>query len=312
MGIVLDDCTSDLNQRTTRYLMGNSDIFFVNGMQYVTDFPKELQSHVDVVFAFPEANVKHRESLRKNLLGAVFGTDELLRRTFEKGLQTHEALVFDCRAHREKRPYLFYCRARGEGDAPDAEEGVRERVVVSSAGLVAAVQEIPEAAAEILVTDARTGLDTAATEAAAEILVTDARTGLDTSATEAAAEILVARARAGLDTTGVQGILVTKTTIIETKVTFTIPVSIAYHYVNETDGSLSMFAKEDVFAPLIKREESDILVRLELPGHIKATTGFNFAYQTRANGSGSLAISDGRVDAISVSVTTETDVVIRA
>jgi hypothetical protein len=119
VGIILDDCMFDkaeIGGKAMRYLMMNGrhdNFFYLNGVQYIVDFPKDLRSQVDTVIVFPEANLEYREPLRKNLLG-VFQTDEQLVRTFKEGLKAHEALVFDSRAYREKRPHLFFCKAQLE------------------------------------------------------------------------------------------------------------------------------------------------------------------------------------------------------
>ena len=116
VGVVLDDCMFDkaeMNGKTMRYLMMNGrhdNFFYLNGVQYIMDFPKDLRSQVDTVIVFPEANLEYREPLRKNLLG-VFQSDEELVRVFKEGLRQHEALVFDNKAFREKRNHLFFCKA---------------------------------------------------------------------------------------------------------------------------------------------------------------------------------------------------------
>lgn len=115
--VILDDCMFDkaeMSGKAMRYLMmnGRHDNFcYLNGVQYVVDFPKDLRSQIDVVVVFPEANVEYRDPLRKNLLG-VFKSDEQLVRTFNEGLKKHEALVFDARAYREKRTCLYFCKAQ--------------------------------------------------------------------------------------------------------------------------------------------------------------------------------------------------------
>lgn len=117
VAVVLDDCMFDkaeMSSKAMRYLMmnGRHDNFcFLNGVQYVVDFPKDLRSQIDVVIVFPESSPEYREPLRKNLLG-IFHTDEQLVRTFNEGLRAHEALVFDSRAYREKRTCLFFCKAQ--------------------------------------------------------------------------------------------------------------------------------------------------------------------------------------------------------
>lgn len=116
VAIVLDDCMFDkaeMSGKAMRYLMmnGRHDNFcYLNGVQYVVDFPKDLRSQIDIVVVFPEANIEYRDPLRKNLLG-VFQSDDQLVRTFKEGLRSHEALVFDARAFREKKPNLFFCKA---------------------------------------------------------------------------------------------------------------------------------------------------------------------------------------------------------
>ena len=116
VGIVLDDCAFDkkvFDSKTMRYLMMNSrheNFFFMNGVQYVIDFPKDLRSQIQYVVVFPEPNIQYREPLRKNVLG-IFTSDEQLVRTFDEGLQEHEALVFDQVAYRAKKQCLFYCKA---------------------------------------------------------------------------------------------------------------------------------------------------------------------------------------------------------
>lgn len=117
VGVVLDDCMFDkkeMNSPGMRYLMMNGrhdNFFYLNGVQYIMDFPKDLRSQVDTVIVFPEANITYREPLRQNLLG-VFQTDEELVKVFNEGLKEHEALVFDSRAYRAREQYLFYCKAQ--------------------------------------------------------------------------------------------------------------------------------------------------------------------------------------------------------
>jgi hypothetical protein len=117
VGVILDDCMfdkSEMNSPAMRYLMMNGrhdNFFYLNGVQYIMDFPKDLRSQVDTVIVFPEANITYREPLRQNLLG-VFQTDEELVKVFNEGLHEHEALVFDSRAYRARKPYLFYCKAQ--------------------------------------------------------------------------------------------------------------------------------------------------------------------------------------------------------
>jgi hypothetical protein len=115
LGIVLDDCMFDKSQfngRWSRYIMMNGrhdKLFFMNGVQYVVDFPKALRSQIDLAIVFPIPDFKTREPVRENLLG-VFKHDEQLVEAFEK-LKPHEALVFDQRAYRMKQPYLFFLKA---------------------------------------------------------------------------------------------------------------------------------------------------------------------------------------------------------
>ena len=116
VGIVMDDCAFDkkvFDSKTMRYLLMNSRherFFFMNGVQYIIDFPKDLRSQIQLVIVFPEPNLMYREPLRKNVLG-IFSTDEQLVRTFDEGLREHEALVFDQVAYRSKKQCLFYCKA---------------------------------------------------------------------------------------------------------------------------------------------------------------------------------------------------------
>lgn len=116
VGVVLDDCMfdkSEFNCAAMKYLLMNGrhdNFFFMNGVQYIMSFPKDLRSQIDLAIVFPEPNIEYREPLRKNLLG-VFKSDEQLVRTFEEGIHAHEALVFDQRAFRAKKPCLFYCKA---------------------------------------------------------------------------------------------------------------------------------------------------------------------------------------------------------
>jgi hypothetical protein len=117
VGIVLDDFgwnKSDVNSTPLRYLLmnGRHDNFSLfMGVQMVIDFPRDLRSQVDLVIAFPERNMQYREQLRKSFLAAVFHSDDPLKTVFFEGLKSHEALVFDCNAHRRHRPHLFFCKA---------------------------------------------------------------------------------------------------------------------------------------------------------------------------------------------------------
>ena len=116
VGIVMDDCAFDkkvFDSKTMRYLLMNSRherFFFMNGVQYIIDFPKDLRSQIQLVIVFPEPNLMYRDPLRKNVLG-IFTTDEQLVKTFDEGLREHEALVFDQVAYRSKKQCLFYCKA---------------------------------------------------------------------------------------------------------------------------------------------------------------------------------------------------------
>lgn len=116
IGIVLDDCMYDKSLFTgpsIRYLLMNGrhdNFFFMNGVQYVMDFPKSLRANIDVAIVFPEPSMQVRDTLRSTVLG-IFDTDEQLVNVFKEGLHEHEALVFDQKAFREKRQCLFFIKA---------------------------------------------------------------------------------------------------------------------------------------------------------------------------------------------------------
>ncbi len=116
IGVVLDDCMFDKNLfsgPSIRYLLMNGrhdNFFFMNGVQYVMDFPKSLRANIDVSIVFPEPSFSVRETLRSTVLG-IFDTDEQLVNVFKDGLHEHEALVFDQKAYRDKRQCLFFIKA---------------------------------------------------------------------------------------------------------------------------------------------------------------------------------------------------------
>lgn len=215
VGIVLDDCVwnkSDINSTIFRYLLMNGrhdNISLFLGSQYILDFPKDLRSQVDLLVAFPEANFEYREPLRKNFLGSVCHSDESLQaRTVCLGSQ--EALVFDCKAHREHRPHWFMCIARDIGAiAPPR----------------AAAADAPHLPAEL--------------------------TFVETCVKEKRAIV-----------------------------TFDSPVPIVLYNANEDDGSVTFFAKEDVFATFMRRGRADILLRQHVSDEFKSFTGLRYAYKT--------------------------------
>lgn len=116
IGVVLDDCMFDkkpFESKAARYLMMNGrheGFWFMNGIQYLVDFPKGLRAQVDLVIVFPVEEEDKLTQLRENVLG-VFKSNEDLLAVF-RSLQPFETLVFDAKAHRERRPALFVYRAQ--------------------------------------------------------------------------------------------------------------------------------------------------------------------------------------------------------
>jgi hypothetical protein len=230
VGVVLDDCVfAKKPHATIRYLMidgRHHNFFFMVGASYVLDIPRDLLFFADIVMAFPEANAEYREPLRRNLLGAVFQTDEQLHRIFTDGLRVQEALVFDSRAHREKRPHLFFCKA----------------------------VELPA-----------TGRHDAAF-----LLRPESETFTENTVTET-----------------------------KTAVTFHSPVHIDLQNVNKEDGSVTMFATEDVLGSFIRLGKSGILSRLPACPFPMTATGLKFAYKTVAGPVG-LSWTGSMLHAISI------------
>lgn len=134
VGIVMDDLGFDKNafaNPVMGYMMKNGrheNFFFLKGIQYALDFPKNLRGQFDLVITFPEANIMYRDPLRLNFLGC-FSSDEQLVRVFDHGLQNHEALVFDQRAHRNKKPSLFYLKVPDSWVQWVAEKGKMDVVI---------------------------------------------------------------------------------------------------------------------------------------------------------------------------------------
>jgi GTPase SAR1 family protein len=116
VGIIIDDCLynkKDFSGESLRYLLMNGrheNFFSMIGAQYVVDFPKSLRSQINLAVVFPEANAGFRDALRNNILG-TFDNDKQLQATFGI-LQQHEALVVDLKAHRERKPAHFFCKAK--------------------------------------------------------------------------------------------------------------------------------------------------------------------------------------------------------
>jgi hypothetical protein len=116
VGIVMDDCMfepKEMKSDTMRYLFMNGrhdKLFFMNGVQYVMSISKDVRSQIDVSIVFPRTEPAFITALRENMLGDCFDTDQELCATF-KTLRPHEALVYDARARRAGKPYLFYIKA---------------------------------------------------------------------------------------------------------------------------------------------------------------------------------------------------------
>jgi hypothetical protein len=115
-GIIIDDCLYDKKQfmgPSMKYLLMNGrheKFFTMICAQYVVDLPKDLRSQINLAIVFPEAQEGLREAMRINLLG-IFKDDEQLQAAF-KVLERYEALVFDIKAYRERRPCMFVYKAR--------------------------------------------------------------------------------------------------------------------------------------------------------------------------------------------------------
>ncbi len=120
LSIILDDCMFDKEEvrgKAIRAVMMNGrhdHVFFVNAVQYVVDFPRDLRSQVDVVVIFPLSGLFLKGAYEHMLNGAFDSYEECVA-TFE-ALREHECLVFDAKAKQKKLPYLFFCKA--EKDLP--------------------------------------------------------------------------------------------------------------------------------------------------------------------------------------------------
>ena len=113
-GIVMDDCQFvGKKSRMASRLSAMSQIpFYLEGVQYMGDFSRNLMTRFDTIILYPEYLFDYREKLRMGFLADVFSTDDELIRVFAQ-LGEHEMLVFDRRAFQEdrRRPFLFYCKA---------------------------------------------------------------------------------------------------------------------------------------------------------------------------------------------------------
>jgi Ni2+-binding GTPase involved in maturation of urease and hydrogenase len=115
VAVVLDDCMYDKKTfkcTAVRSIMMNGrhdNLFLLNGVQYIMDFPKELRSQIDVAVVFPVQGA-YVKGVMDNLLGDAFKSVDDLAAVFSQ-LQQHEVLVWDARAQRSGKPYLFYCKA---------------------------------------------------------------------------------------------------------------------------------------------------------------------------------------------------------
>ena len=116
LSIILDDCMFDKEEvrgKAIRAVMMNGrheHIFFVNAVQYVVDFPKDLRSQLDVMVIFPLSGL-YLKSAYEHMLNGAFDSYEDCVTTF-KSLREHECLVFDAKAKAKKKPYLFFCKAK--------------------------------------------------------------------------------------------------------------------------------------------------------------------------------------------------------
>jgi hypothetical protein len=115
MGIILDDCMFDKEEvkgKAIRAIMMNGrheNLFFVNAVQYVVDFPKDLRSQVDVIVVFPLSGL-YLKGAYEHMLNGAFDSFEECVAAFG-ALKEHECLVFDAKAKQKKQPYLFHCKA---------------------------------------------------------------------------------------------------------------------------------------------------------------------------------------------------------
>jgi hypothetical protein len=116
MGIVLDDCMFDKEEvrgKAIRAIMMNGrheKVFFVNAVQYVVDFPRDLRSQVDVIVVFPLSGL-FLKGAYDHMLSGAFDSFEECQVTFAS-LKEHECLIFDAKAKQKKQPYLFFYKAR--------------------------------------------------------------------------------------------------------------------------------------------------------------------------------------------------------
>jgi hypothetical protein len=98
--IILDDCMFDkkiLNGKTMRKLHMNGrhiNLFFVNLMQYVMDYPASLRGQIDYVFALWEPSLENRMKLWKTFFG-IFPTFEEFNYCFRKITKNRRAMVAD-------------------------------------------------------------------------------------------------------------------------------------------------------------------------------------------------------------------------
>lgn len=115
LGIILDDCMfkkREFDNDTCRNITMNGrhdNLFFLNGIQYIVNFPKEQRSQLDVAVVFPVSGVAFLKAVWENLLSDALTLEQT--ETLLSNLNAHECLVFDARAFRRKQPYLFVCKA---------------------------------------------------------------------------------------------------------------------------------------------------------------------------------------------------------
>lgn len=114
VGIVLDDCADDKRSNKgkalrTVYLNGrHHEMFSLTALQYATDLNKGLRENVDYAVCFPVPPQNLDGML--NVLQCFHNVTEL--DAVFNSLQRHEALVFDRRAFQEKRPCLYFYKAK--------------------------------------------------------------------------------------------------------------------------------------------------------------------------------------------------------
>jgi energy-coupling factor transporter ATP-binding protein EcfA2 len=115
VAVVIDDCLydkKDFTHKCMNYLLmnGRHEHFLpIIVAQYVVDLPKALRTQINLVFSFPDAQEGNRDALRRCVLG-MFSKDKHLMATYDK-LEMYEALVYDVKAHRGRKPHLFFFKA---------------------------------------------------------------------------------------------------------------------------------------------------------------------------------------------------------